>query len=215
MKATPLLLLSLAAAPASALLVLAPSSRMPLRATLPRRHLPTAEPAAALLVRRAPMPICMASSSDETLVSRLCQRLWSIGWLSWWTQTILTVISAVLLLFAKSVMARPSPALVGGLVMALGGTGAAFCSMFWTWGYTRISVRLGRNPVVPAEAARRAAGALRKGMLLNLVAIGTSLVRGPGGGGGCYASPEEKPPFLTRQTSKHLCYKKTSTIMNI
>ena len=128
--------------------------------------------------RPRPRAVCAAAAAEEAepRVKRLRDRLWSVGWASWWTQTILSVVSGVLLLFANSVMQRPSPALVGGLVLALTGLGTAFCSIFWTWGFTRVSVRLGRQPVTPSEAAKRARGSLRKGMLLNLVGMGASLL---------------------------------------
>ena len=128
--------------------------------------------------RPRPRAVCAAAAAEaeaEPRVKRLRDRLWSVGWASWWTQTILSVVSGVLLLFANSVMQRPSPALVGGLVLALTGLGTAFCSIFWTWGFTRVSVRLGQ-PVTPSEAAKRARGSLRKGMLLNLVGMGASLL---------------------------------------
>ena len=129
--------------------------------------------------RPRPRAVCAAAAAEaeaEPRVKRLRDRLWSVGWASWWTQTILSVVSGVLLLFANSVMQRPSPALVGGLVLALAGLGTAFCSIFWTWGFTRVSVRLGRQPGTPSEAAKRARGSLRKGMLLNLVGMGASLL---------------------------------------
>jgi len=116
-----------------------------------------------------------AQAAPDPIVARLRKRLWGVGWLSWWAQTILTVVSAVLLLFASTVK-LPSPALLGGLLLALTGLATSFCSMLWTWGYTRISVKLGKEAIAPAEAAKRAAGALRKGLLLNLLGMGVSLL---------------------------------------
>ena len=116
--------------------------------------------------RPRPRAVCAAAAAEaeaEPRVARLRDRLWSVGWTSWWTQTILSVVSGVLLLFANSVMQRPSPALVGGLVLALAGLGTAFCSIFWTWGFTRVSVRLGRQPLTPSEAAKRARGSSGNG----------------------------------------------------
>merc|ERR1719272_1572567 len=147
---------------------------------LPRLSVPVASlstPLQLLPERPRPRAVCAATEAEaDPRVARLRTRLWSVGWLSWWTQTILSVVSGVLLLFANSVMQRPSPALVGGLALALAGLGTAFFSMFWTWGYTRISVRLGRQLVTPSEAAKRARGSLRTGMLLNLVGMGASLL---------------------------------------
>ena len=130
------------------------------------RHRPCTAQAAAAAAEAQPDPN----------VARLRSKLWSVGWFSWWAQVILSVVSGVLLLFANSVMQRPSSALLGGLVLALAGLGSAFCSVFWTWGYTRTSVRLGRQQVTPAEAAKRARGSLRSGLLLNLVGMGASLL---------------------------------------
>jgi hypothetical protein len=149
---------------------------------LPRLSVPVAALSAPFQLppsRPRPRAVCAAAAAEaeaEPRVARLRDRLWSVGWTSWWTQTILSVVSGVLLLFANSVMQRPSPALVGGIVLALAGLGTAFCSIFWTWGFTRLSVRLGRQPLTPSEAAKRARGSLRKGMLLNLVGMGASLL---------------------------------------
>jgi len=162
------------------------AARAPLLSTspLPRLPVPVASLSTPLQLlperpRHARAVLCAAAATEaeaDPRVARLRTRLWSVGWCSWWTQTILSVVSGVLLLFANSVMQRPSPALVGGLVLALAGLGTAFCSIFWTWGYTRISVRLGRQPVTPSDAAKRARGSLRSGMLLNLVGMGASLL---------------------------------------
>merc|ERR1719469_1678399 len=77
--------------------------------------------------------VCVATATEaeaDPRVARLRTRLWSVGWLSWWTQTILSVVSGVLLLFASSVMQRPSPALVGGLVLALAGMGTSLMGTY-------------------------------------------------------------------------------------
>ena len=153
------------------------STSLPLRLTTPVASLST--PLQILPERHHSRAVCRAAVTEaeaDPRVARLRTRLWSVSLFSWWTQTILSVVSGVLLLFANSVMQRPSSALVGGLLLALAGLGTAFCSIFWTWGYTRISVRLGRQPVTPSEAARRARGSLRNGMLLNLVGMGFSLM---------------------------------------
>ena len=105
---------------------------------LPRLSVPVASlstPLQLLPERPRPRAVCAAAATEaeaDPRVARLRTRLWSVGWLSWWTQTILSVVSGVLLLFANSVMQKPSPALVGGLVLALAGLGTAFFSMFWT-----------------------------------------------------------------------------------
>lgn len=193
---TPLLLAALhLALPTSALLAVAPAVRAqptltaasvrltPAAVALPRPRLSCTATLPSRLLRtgsccmsEAVAPVkAQAAGSPDPIVARLRKRLWGVGWLSWWVQTILTVVSAVLLFFASAVK-MPSPAMLGGLLLALTGLATSFCSMLWTWGYTRISVRLGKQAVAPKEAAQRAAGALRKGLLLNLLGMGVSLL---------------------------------------
>ena len=82
----------------------------------------------------------------------------------------------MLLLFANSVSQQMSPTVLAGRVLALAGLGAAFASTFWCWGYTRLSVRLGRRDASAADAAAKALGALRIGLAINLAGMGVSIL---------------------------------------
>ena len=88
------------------------------------------------------------ASSPSPLLQDLSRLLQRTSWFSWWTQTILTVISCTILLFAgnatkgKAAVARATPSFfLSGL-----GLTVSFLSILWTWGNgTRLSRRLLRN----------------------------------------------------------------------
>jgi len=116
-------------------------------------------------------------TAEVPAVKVLRGRLWSWGWLSWWSQTVLSVIAAVSLLFVNSVSQPTSnlPALIGRS-LAFVALGASAASNFWTWGYTRISARFGRKMPSAADASARALGALRVGTFINLLGMCFAIV---------------------------------------
>ena len=90
---------------------------------------------------------------------------------------MLTTVSGVLLLFCSSALQRASLPLLAGLVLALAGLAAACASSLWAWGYTRLSLRLGRGEAPSsADAARRATGRARLGLAVNLAGLTASLL---------------------------------------
>uniref|UniRef100_A0A7S4C3B6 Uncharacterized protein n=1 Tax=Chrysotila carterae TaxID=13221 RepID=A0A7S4C3B6_CHRCT len=117
------------------------------------------------------------NAKESPAVATLRARLWSWGWISWWSQTILSVIAAVILIFANTVSQIPASApVIGGRVLAVSALGASAVSNFWTWSYTRISARFGRKMPTPADASSRATGALAVGIAINLVGIALSIL---------------------------------------
>jgi hypothetical protein len=132
---------------------------------------PRARPPVALTVEvPAPVPPALAT---------LASRLWAWGWLNWWVQGSLSVVSAVLLLFANSVTMPTigAPALFGR-ALALGACAASFASTFWAWGYTSLAGRIRRKPDkwTGKSAAAAARKALYIGSAINLVGIGLAIV---------------------------------------
>uniref|UniRef100_A0A7S0ITD5 DUF3611 family protein n=1 Tax=Calcidiscus leptoporus TaxID=127549 RepID=A0A7S0ITD5_9EUKA len=128
-----------------------------------------------LTARTCACAMCEGTDTElqETpAVRTLRKRLWSWGWLSWWTQTILSVIAAVILLFVNSVSQQSLnlPALAGRSLAFVALAGSVV-SNFWTWGYTRLSKRLGRKLPTAADAAARVSGSLRVGVVVNLLGI--------------------------------------------
>ena len=118
---------------------------------------------------------CSLESTTIALV-KMRSRLWGVGWLAWWSQVILSSVSGVLLLFANSVSHTGNAATLAGRLLALAGLAAAFVSTFWSWGYTRLSLRLERRSTPAADAAAKALRALRIGRAINLLGMGLSIL---------------------------------------
>jgi len=146
----------------------------------PAVHRPTLRPARPALAAAPPRarapPIALAAAAVAP-VERLRTLLYKVGFASVWVQGVLTTVSGVLLLFCSSALQRASLPLLAGLVLALAGLAAACASSLWAWGYTRLSLRLGRGEAPSsADAARRATGRARLGLAVNLAGLTASLL---------------------------------------
>ncbi|KAL7572515.1 hypothetical protein ACA910_000339 [Epithemia clementina (nom. ined.)] len=79
--------------------------------------------------------------------SRLLKRT---SWFSWWAQTILTVISCTILLFASNATKANRAANPPSFFLSALGLTVSFISILWTWGNgTRLSRRLLRDKSTP------------------------------------------------------------------
>ena len=115
---------------------------------------------------------CMLWGGSSEPVPKLRRGLLGIGWVSWWSQAILSTISAVLLLFANTVTVRPTALTILGRALTLGGLVAAIASTLWTVAYGRLARRLGRaTPPTAEDAAERAANIATVGTWLNIVGM--------------------------------------------
>lgn len=92
------------------------------------------------------------SGGIDPLITRASLALRASSWASWWSQSILTVVSAVTFLFARNVLVDAvgsSSSSAGALgKFALPGAGIALSSLSiaWTWGQRRLARRLVRRP---------------------------------------------------------------------
>ncbi|KFK40004.1 hypothetical protein AALP_AA3G317600 [Arabis alpina] len=105
--------------------------------------------------------------------SRSFKRLGSIGF---WGQLVSTVVAAVILAFSVVVTGKPtSPAT---FYATASGIAASFVSVFWSFGYIRLSERLRRTAGDPAKAPPRAdvVKGLRSGIMVNLLGMGAALL---------------------------------------
>eukprot|EP00967_Tisochrysis_lutea_P126394 scaffold213602_cov32-Tisochrysis_lutea.AAC.1 len=128
---------------------------------------------------RARPPLASEAGALTPPLETLASRLWAWGWLNWWVQGSLSVVSAVLLLFANSVtMPAVGPPVLLGRALALGACGASFTSTFWSWGYTRLARRMRRKPEkwTRESAVSSARQALFVGTAINLVGIGLAIL---------------------------------------
>jgi hypothetical protein len=129
------------------------------------------------------------SYSDDlpTAVRRVAGAFRIAGWVSFWIQIVLGVISGIVLAFAGSGLGRTPSTAVGpngvpirsvsnpetgiGLFLAVVGLLVLFAGAFWAFRYTRLSRRLkildAQNRPKPGNLTQ----ALRFGLLINLVGM--------------------------------------------
>lgn len=113
--------------------------------------------------------------TDADTIARRSRALWRIGWTCWWSQLILSVISAVVLTFARLVAPSPrarlsleSTFLTGGVLFSALGVISAFASVYWSWRYTRLALR--------DVSLANIRSALRFGIILNLTGMALTLI---------------------------------------
>ncbi|KVH93305.1 protein TIC 21, chloroplastic [Cynara cardunculus var. scolymus] len=138
--------------------------------------------------KRASAPICAANDSpnvdlDKAKLAQVAKRLEStsryfkrLGSLGFWGQLVCTVVAAVILSFSVVITGKiTSPATFYSTV---GGIVAAFLSVFWSFGYIRLSDRLRRTVNDPSKAPPRGevVKRLKNGITLNLLGIGAAIL---------------------------------------
>ncbi|OMO63281.1 hypothetical protein COLO4_32599 [Corchorus olitorius] len=165
----------------------------------PRKLKPILSPSASydpLDVKRSKLFLSRASSSpvspgftssnDDTEKAKLAQvakRLEStsryfkrLGNLGFWAQLVCTVVSAVILSFSVVITGKiTSPAT---FYATAGGIAAAFISVFWSFGYIRLSEKLKKSAYDPSKAPPRAdvVKSLKNGITLNLLGMGAAIL---------------------------------------
>ncbi|KAK1414520.1 hypothetical protein QVD17_30266 [Tagetes erecta] len=105
--------------------------------------------------------------------SRYFKRLGSLGF---WGQLVCTIVAAVILSFSVVITGRiTSPAT---FYATAGGIVAAFLSVFWSFGYIRLSDRLQKTANDPSKAPPRAdvVKSLKNGITVNLLGMGAAIL---------------------------------------
>ncbi|CDF36437.1 unnamed protein product [Chondrus crispus] len=112
---------------------------------------------------------------------KAARAFWRIGWMTWWLQLILTVVSGVILIFSfafPGVNVKTSASALGFIVTGVGVL-FAFVSLFWTYSYTRLSLWLSGDRVstnrTPQVAQTRINRKLRIGLGIAIVGMIVSL----------------------------------------
>ncbi|XP_057788220.1 protein TIC 21, chloroplastic [Salvia miltiorrhiza] len=134
----------------------------------------------------APTAAAYTSPSDESEKAKLAQvakrlektsryfkRLGSFGF---WGQLVCTVVSAVILSFSVVITGKiTSPPT---FYATAGGIAAAFISVFWSFGYIRLSDRLRKTANDPSKAPPRAdvVKSLQNGIGINVLGIGAAIL---------------------------------------
>ncbi|KAL0040574.1 hypothetical protein WJX77_011338 [Trebouxia sp. C0004] len=129
-----------------------------------------------------PVQVTAASISEPARknlanAAAACRRF---GWLSFWTQLVLSVVSAIILLFSVAFTSLNGPSI--SLWLTLFGVVAGFLSTFWSFGYTRLSRRLYRYlSTGPDDNSKRVKKAdvlntLMRGSWINVLGLGSTLL---------------------------------------
>ncbi|GAB0492690.1 hypothetical protein MMPV_003959 [Pyropia vietnamensis] len=131
----------------------------------------------------ASAPVTMTGASFDT--ASASASLWRFGWIAWWSQFVLTTIAGVILVFSfafPGVIVATSASKLGTLLAAIG-VATGLVSNVWTYGYTRLSLSLGRaasggEGAVKAAAATAAGirNRLRVGVFIALTGLTVSLL---------------------------------------
>lgn len=136
----------------------------------------------ALDDREIPESSALENEQKETTTDSLIESsaitLRRLTWVSWWSQVILTVVSSITLLFAKSVLraGNERSAVAGGFVFAGSGIALSFLSIIWTWGGTRLSKRLRRTNYSRIKVANMIRRTITIGSALNLFGMLITLI---------------------------------------
>ncbi len=109
------------------------------------------------------------------------------GWISFWSQSVIAIVSTLILGFSSAIIglqsptpqaARDNPGAGAGLVFAVLGLGGLYLGAYWAFRYTRLSRQLrapeGRDRPKPGDVIK----SLRVGLLVNLVGMLLTLLGG-------------------------------------
>ncbi|KAK2664992.1 hypothetical protein Ddye_003566 [Dipteronia dyeriana] len=134
----------------------------------------------------SPVSTAFTSPNDESEKAKLAQvakRLENtsryfkrLGSLGFWGQLVCTAVAAVILSFSVVVTGKvTSPAT---FYATAGGIAAAFISVFWSFGYIRLSEKLRKTASEPSKAPPRAdvVKSLKNGIVVNLLGMGAAIL---------------------------------------
>lgn len=115
------------------------------------------------------------SYSLPPAVRRVSKAFQVAGWLGFWVQIVLAVVSTLVLLFANaSLTIRPggiNPGTSAGVFFAVCGLLALYSGAYWSFRYTRLSQQLRTADAKARPKRGDAVQALRIGLLINLIGM--------------------------------------------
>ncbi|WVZ77588.1 hypothetical protein U9M48_025441 [Paspalum notatum var. saurae] len=100
----------------------------------------------------------------------------NLGTIGFWSQLVCTIVSAGILSFSTVVTGKVTAPFTFYATAA--GIAAAFISVFWSFGYIRLSERLRKTAKEPAKAPPRAdvVKSLKNGIVLNILGMGAAVL---------------------------------------
>ncbi|XP_009593463.1 protein TIC 21, chloroplastic [Nicotiana tabacum] len=138
------------------------------------------------ILASAPLSPPYTSPNDESEKAKLAQvakRLQNtaryfkrLGSLGFWGQLVCTLVAAVILSFSVVVTGKITSPFT--FYSTAGGIAAAFVSVFWSFGYIRLSEKLRRTANDPSKAPPRAdvVKSLKNGIVVNLLGMGAAVL---------------------------------------
>ncbi|WP_008319129.1 DUF3611 family protein [Leptolyngbya sp. PCC 6406] len=114
-------------------------------------------------------------------VRRIASAFRWVGWVSFWCQGVLGIISSLVLIFAAATRSvrtegAGNPGTGTGLVLAVVGLVAVFVGAFWAFRYTRLARRLRSRDGAKRPKPRDAVQALKFGLFTGLGGMFVSLL---------------------------------------
>ncbi|CAN4112153.1 unnamed protein product [Withania somnifera] len=138
------------------------------------------------ILASAPVSASYTSPNDDPEKSKLAQvakRLLNtasyfkrLGTLGFWGQLVCTLVAAVILSFSVIITGKITSPFT--LYSTAAGIAAAFISVFWSFGYLRLSERLRKAANDPSKAPPRAdvVKSLKNGIVVNLLGMGAAVL---------------------------------------
>jgi hypothetical protein len=129
----------------------------------------------------------MTTEFDYTLppaVRRISGSFRLVGWISFWVQVVLAVISSLVLMFAlanlsaRSGIGGGNPGTGVGLLFAALGLVAVYLSAFWAFRYAQIGRRLRSRDTAKRPSPKDALQALRLGIVISMAGMLVTLFGG-------------------------------------
>jgi Protein of unknown function (DUF3611) len=109
-------------------------------------------------------------------VKKVAAQLQRVGWVCFWLQLVLAVVSTAIFVFAilMAGSGANNPATGGSLLFSLGGLFALYGSTFWSFRYMRIARQL-KNPDLRPKKADTIQ-TIRLGILFGIIGMGLSVM---------------------------------------
>ncbi|ASC71345.1 hypothetical protein XM38_022970 [Halomicronema hongdechloris C2206] len=109
-------------------------------------------------------------------VRRISGNFRRFGWISFWAQLVLAIISSLVILFAIASGGAGSDNSTnvgtgGGLVLAMLGVAVVYGGAYWAFRYTRLARRLRSRDAAARPKPKDAMQALQTGLIVNLVGM--------------------------------------------
>lgn len=117
----------------------------------------------------------MPERSDRFSIQKVAEEFKLLGWISFWGQIILGVISGVMAIVGTSVEQAGSAGL-SGIPFTFGGLIALFVSAYWCFRYTRLSRQLRASDSLARPSRAETINLLRRGLMTTLVGLGLIVI---------------------------------------